>query len=363
MSTADTAHGPTVVEAVVGNPSARAAAAPAVAYALFTSPTASNLDCLTIDVLSGTITAKLPVVGPAKDHFALIYGETTRVFPYSMSRGLFYFLDIVQTGASPASPITLYAIDPATGVSTAAVVQGASGFVVSFDYHHETDSVVMSTGARDALSFSFWRVNLDTAAATLLGIVDRGASETASPAYYAPYITAMDANGTSAYRLGFQQVTVASNPGLMVTPLGASAGPATWEQAAVAPNSEFLYSMVRKPGSDSFVSLAPSSAANHTLSVVAWQRGDAQAVVMLDMANAHPPSFFGGTLGYVADYTSSDLYVALVVATAKKSTNDEWSLAFVDYSTGAAGVANIAGLGFDKIGAGGVSVSGIGLKA
>ena len=95
-----------------------------------------------------------------------------------------------------------------------------------------------------------------------------------------------------------------------------SPGPTTWELAASAPSSEFLYSMVRRPGTDSFVSLAPSSAANHTLSVVAWARGDTNAAVLLDMANAHPPAFFGMTLGYVADFTSSDLYVALVVATA-----------------------------------------------
>jgi len=342
-----------------------AAAVEATAYALFTSPSVANLDCLTIDVATGNITSKVPVSGPAKDYFAKLYGEITRVYPYSPSRNKFFFLDIVQTGATPSSPITLYSIDPATGASTSAVVSGVAGFVVSFDYHPESDRVVVAVGAREDVSFSFLTVDVDTAVASLLGTVDRGASEAASPAFYAPYITVMAQNGTSAYRLGYQQVSEAVGPGLGATPL--AGGVATWEAVPSAPGLGFLYSMVRKPGTDAFVSLAPSSATNHTLSVVSWARGDASAAVLLDMANAHPPQMIGtGVLGYVADATSKSLYAALVVQPAKGSLfgeGDQWVLAFVEYDSGATGHVVIDGQGFAKLGAETVGVSGLGIKA
>lgn len=107
------------------------------AYALFTAgglnPKA-DLNCLTIDVASGAITDLLPVKGPAADYFAKIYGESTRIYPFDPKTGQFHFLDILQTGASKSSPITLYSIDPTTGISTTKVVRGASGNVVSFVY-------------------------------------------------------------------------------------------------------------------------------------------------------------------------------------------------------------------------------------
>ena len=92
--------------------------------------------------------------------------------------------------------------------------------------------------------------------------------------------------------------------------------------------------------------MAPSAAADHTLSVVAWERrGDGAAPetppeVLLDVANAHPPKALGdGNLGYVADAVSGDgdAYVALAVQVDERKpfgAMDRWEIICV---TGLAG--------------------------
>ena len=80
----------------------------------------------------------------------------------------FFFLDIVQQTASPKSAITLYGINPATGGSTATVVKGAAGFVMSFEYHAESGKMVMAVGTRSDASSSFYTVDLDTVSVVVL---------------------------------------------------------------------------------------------------------------------------------------------------------------------------------------------------
>ena len=72
------------------------------------------------------------------------------------------------TSASPKSAITLYGINPATGGSTATVVKGAAGFVMSFEYHAESGKMVMAVGTRSDASSSFYTVDLDTVSAVVL---------------------------------------------------------------------------------------------------------------------------------------------------------------------------------------------------
>lgn len=81
--------------------------------------------------------------------------------------------------------------------------------MASFAYHPETDKLIVAVGgSKTASSFAFYSVDLDTSVATLINDdVARGDSEASSPAYYSPYISSVDLNGTSVYRLGYQEVT------------------------------------------------------------------------------------------------------------------------------------------------------------
>jgi len=349
--------------------------------ALFSSPQLANLDCVSIDAQSGIVQSFQPVTGPAASYFNSLYSSETRVYPHRSARNTFVFADIVQSGATADSPITLYTIDADTCASTALNVTGASGFVVSFAYHPESDTMMLTTGAKDATEFNFYSVDLDTAAATHVALVPRGETEASSPAYYAPYLSALDLNGTSALRLGYQEVSAGAGPGLGVTPLTAAAGAeATWEQVPTVPNQEALfYSLTRPKGGNSFVSLSPAVAAGHSLSVVAWARNSSSTSggsapvssssaprVLLDLSNAHPPGgALEGVLGYVADVATADWYAALVVAQEPGTygRRDTWALATVNLSNESTGYVklNPGSTKFDPLGAEIVSVSGIGI--
>jgi hypothetical protein len=231
--------------------------------------------------------ALLPHPEQAAAYFAKFYGEETRVFPFDSTRGKFFFLDIVQETASPTSPITLYGINPATGQSSALVVKGATGFVMSFAYHPESAQMVMATGTRDSAAFTFYTVALDTAEATMMAAVPRGSTE-AYPGFYSPYMSAVAANGTSVFRLGYKEVVTGETPGLGTTAITAAAE-ASWNSVPTAAGEEFFYSLVRQSGGDTFLSLAPSTSFNHTLSVVEWSAGSDSARVLLNIPDAHPP--------------------------------------------------------------------------
>ena len=121
-------------------------------YALFSSSTGSDKNCVTIDGWTGEITSKVPVSGPAKGYFDKLYGGATRVYPFSQTRQKFYFVDVVpRTGATAESPITLFSVDPITCGSTAATVTGgASGPVLGFQIHAESDRMVRANATAPA---------------------------------------------------------------------------------------------------------------------------------------------------------------------------------------------------------------------
>lgn len=351
-------------------------ALPATVYALFTSgdPLAatSDLQALTIDVASGNITQNVALTGPAAAYDAKLYGEQTRVFPYAHALNKFFWFDIKQQGATSTTPITLYLVDPADGSSTSATVSGgAQGNVIGFAYHTESGAAVLTTGARDGHTFSFYTVDLNTAASTPLGgaagSVARGANET-DPGYYSGYISALGLNITTTYRLGYESVTQGMGPGLGVTDLGAAAAAASrtsWNTVPSASKHEFFYSLSRKQGGDTFLSLAPSDSLDHTLAVVEWTvAGDAR--VVLDVPDAHPPEDKRtGILGYVAADTTGSQYVAMAIKempSVLPGRNNQWEILGVDLETATGRSVAIAGKGFDILGAETVSVSGVGIK-
>ena len=71
--------------------------------------------------------------------------------------------------------------------------------------------------------FNFYSLDTDTAVATPLGSVARGAGE-ASPSYYAGYHREVSADGKLFYRLGYKLVTQQQEQGISITTVAGSAG-------------------------------------------------------------------------------------------------------------------------------------------
>ncbi len=109
------------------------------------------------------------------------------------------------------------------------------------------------------------------------------------------------------------------------------------------------------------MSLAPSTASNHSFSVIEWARGG-EARIVLSLPNAHPPGGALGVLGYVADAVNQDVYVALVVHKALSLTGDSWEIVLLDRTSGIGGAIPLLGSNFNPLGAETISVSGVGIK-
>jgi hypothetical protein len=306
------------------------------------------------------------VSGPVKAYDAKLYGESTRVFPFDEKRGRFFFFDIDEVTAKATSPITMYTIDPATGESTSSVVSGVTGPVRSFDYHSETGTSLLAVGNRTSSTFSTYSVNLATAVATKVAShIERGASESASAAFYGAYISNIASNGSALYRLGYKSVSTGQQPGLGTTFLDSRKS--VWRNVPNVAGEDFYYSLSRMNGSDTFVSLAPSASLNHTLAVYSWSATDATATLLLDVPDAHPPSSSGtGILGYVADTVAAgtNTYAALVVKknpSVLPGAKDKWEVITVDLDQATGQSREISGKGFEILGAETVSISGIGI--
>ena len=346
-------------------------ALPATVYALFTSSSLAanaDLNALTIDVATGAITKNVKLTGPAAAWDAKTYGEQTRVFPFAHAANKFFWFDVKAQPSSATTPIMLYLANPADGSSSAATVTGAQGNVIGMGYHVESGKAVLTTGAKDGSAFRFYSVDLTTAAATPLGVdgtVSRGTGES-DPAFYSGYVSAVGEQITTAYRLGYEVVTQGTGPGLGVTDLSAtSANATTWASVPTASKHEFFYSLSRKQGGATFLSLAPSDALNHTLAVVEWTAaGDAR--VVLDVPDAHPPEDKRtGILGYVAADTVASAWVGLVIKenpSVLPGRKNQWEILGVDLDSATGGSMPIVGKGFDLLGAETISVSGVGIK-
>lgn len=77
---------------------------------------------------------------------------------------------------------------------------------MSYVYHAESAALIFATGFREDSQFSFYSLDLDTAKATFISTEQRGTSESSSPAYYSPYMTAVALSGKAVLRLGYKQV-------------------------------------------------------------------------------------------------------------------------------------------------------------
>merc|ERR1711865_1128435 len=133
---------------------------------------------------------------------------------------------------------------------------------------------------------------------------------------------------------------------------------------------DFFFSLTRRNGSDDFISLAPSAAAGHTMSVVSWPlpggggSGDAPDVIF-DVPNGHQPGDpkLVGNLGYVADTVQGDNYVAMLVKMdAQSRVLDKWELVSVDLKAKTGASNPLTGQNFDILGAETISVTGVGIK-
>ena len=127
---------------------------------------------------------------------------------------------------------------------------------------------------------------------------------------------------------------------------------------------EFYYSLVRPGGGDSFISLAPSAAFNHTFAVVEWTTGST-ATVIANIADAHPPETRQtGILGYVADDANAQNYVAMTVRanpSVLPGLKDRWEVVVVDRVAKTGASVPISGHNFDPLGAETISCSGVGI--
>eukprot|EP00756_Hemistasia_phaeocysticola_P001096 Hpha_TRINITY_DN10793_c0_g2::TRINITY_DN10793_c0_g2_i1::g.43525::m.43525 len=262
------------------------------AYALFTTQT--GLQALSIEILTGAV-SKVKVSGPVQTYYDQFYGGSLRILPWDAKGARFVWAD--QDIAQGAKTVTVYTVDPKTGVSTSKAVSGVLSYPVGFAWDAALGSLVV--GTQTATEAELWKVDPDTGAAVSLGKVDRGADES-SATYYAAYITASD-NGV-VYRVGNKAVTTAASPGL--EQFAASTKASTW---STIPLSGVPASTTAVPGGG-FASLAVGSSGS--FEAVSWGV-NGSAKVLGQFANAHAPSFAGGPLGYTASSTGNGLFGAL----------------------------------------------------
>mmetsp|Transcript_28096 Transcript_28096/g.45235 ORF Transcript_28096/g.45235 Transcript_28096/m.45235 type:complete len:517 (-) Transcript_28096:123-1673(-) len=346
------------------------------AYALVVSGAAKQtaaLLALTIDTSTGKIARKLPVTGFAAHDPA---GESTREFLWDTKRKLFYYFDANFTangGARPAGGRDTYlvSVDPTTGQAKPMLVEGAKDYPTGYALH-EDGHVRMATEAWDnagksVVGYHFYSVDPEEAKATLLASNVKGSGESGNPEFYAGYHRGVSVDGSSVYRLGYEEVTQMTTQGLGVTTVASGSKATTKWVPEPAQGHDFFLTFDRlgndsalSGGGETFLSLAPStSKRSRSLDVVQWSIEDSNTYeVIASFPNAHPPRATGlGTLGYVATTLSGNSYAALVVEYGMQPMLDRWSIAVVDLSSpknstmhplspwSAAGIWSASGLG------------------
>lgn len=146
-------------------PTTKAGAQNKTIYSLFLE--VSTLRAVAVDVGSGQITANLKVEGYNA------WGEMTRLFAYNPNKNVFYLLEANYTGPdNQAHNVTLYTVDPVSGVATAKRVPGVANFPTGFAYNCAQDKLIAgierlnSSGAQ--IGYEFYAVDVETGAAQLL---------------------------------------------------------------------------------------------------------------------------------------------------------------------------------------------------
>lgn len=329
-----------------------------VAYALFTQEGlfVSSLQSLAIETSSGKVITKSTVTGPVADYYNSLYGESTRLFPWDPAGSQFIFADADYSQAGPNYPLTVYAIDAATGVSTAQSVNGCAGEPLGLAWDAESGKLIV--GTHDDNTASFCSINVDTGAGTPLYSVPRGTQDE-SEGFYSAYISHFSSG--KAHRVGHRNVREGIGAGVAVS----EDSKATWFEASVADSHSSPVSVQKNP-LGGFVSLSPRSGVADfgSLDVITWDT-DGTSKVLATLANASFPTAVGtGPLGYVADAVDESTFAGMTVrwGTAAYTLGDKWQISSTDLATGES-IENVLSPQPSKTGAGGTSLSGFGLPA
>ena len=150
----------------------------------------------------------------------------------------------------------------------------------------------------EILGFDYFSLNPETAEATRLSTISRGATES-DPSFYAGFHRHASVDGQTLYRLGYEMVTEQTGQGLGVISLNEAHANATW-LSEISPLHDYYMTLNRAPAkqggdADVFISLAPRKGVGHDLDVVQWnaEDGGQSAKVIAQLSNAHVPSVTG----------------------------------------------------------------------
>lgn len=351
---------------------------PHIAYALVVGGMSGELTSLHINMTSGAVLRKVPV--PGYNNWEL----ATRDFAWDPKRALFYALDVNFTGSGanrPASgrPIILSKIDPVAGKVDAVAVAGVTDYVTGYAYHEASGRIhaaSRSYGGSDSSSqptgSTFFFVDPDTGKAEVQGTLSLTGKES-DPATYGGYHRGVDAEGQTAFRLGYASVVMQASPGLGRVYSG---GKADWTpMSSVDQEHEWYLGMLTLNGGKSALSVAPVSATGF-LDLVSWDVPDAStgksasSPKVYSLGNVTGPGIgipgHAGTIGYVLDAVreSDTTWAGLVVVPNPipipfPHALDAWGIAKVNYKTGKVSVSKLT----SPILSGGTSISGLGLPS
>eukprot|EP01060_Flectonema_neradi_P015240 TRINITY_DN21903_c0_g1_i1.p1 TRINITY_DN21903_c0_g1~~TRINITY_DN21903_c0_g1_i1.p1 ORF type:complete len:421 (+),score=69.19 TRINITY_DN21903_c0_g1_i1:328-1590(+) len=284
-------------------------------YALFQGGVESRFEVSTINSL-GHVTHKKSVTGPAKTWIDSLYGESTRVFPFDSKNKMFHFLD----GSERTHP-TLFSIS-VNGSSTSTELKSVTGYPLGFAFHAESGVLIFSTLKYS--EYTFYEVEPLSGTTSLIGTSKKGSSEQ-DEGFYAGYISGVALEKSSIFRVGYQTVSSQTGSGMGVTNM--KNGVSVWRNVSVPASDYFYYSVDRMVGSDSYVSLAPTKAGDHSFDVVLWNT--TTSTVIGHAANSHPPSFREGNLGYIATAQLGSTFGGIIVY-HESSEVHLWSLLTAD---------------------------------
>eukprot|EP01116_Phalansterium_solitarium_P021084 TRINITY_DN6437_c0_g1_i1.p1 TRINITY_DN6437_c0_g1~~TRINITY_DN6437_c0_g1_i1.p1 ORF type:complete len:450 (-),score=164.86 TRINITY_DN6437_c0_g1_i1:116-1465(-) len=317
-----------------------------IVYGLYLD-TSEGLAAMQIDVTTGK-RASVAVNGFDT------YGETVRVFAFNTGDNKFYLPQANFLTNTTVTNITLNVVDPVSGWWTAQTITGAVedgvNDVAGFEFNPRTGLMVMSTIVTDdsdnVLGYNFYNVDPTSAEATLINTY-RSDNDT-----YVGWFGALSTDGTTVYRLGYQDVYDSTVFGLGVTNITGPTVTSVWHADLPGVSGLGPYASLNVYG-DGFLSLAPSTRTGD-YSLVKWQL-DGTASVIATFSNAYNVPIFG----YIAEYINveQNYYAALVVRMTEPGTLDRWVLLTVDLTTNKsqeldltpdmlAKLTSVAGLGF-----------------
>eukprot|EP01130_Rhizamoeba_saxonica_P019264 TRINITY_DN9911_c0_g1_i1.p1 TRINITY_DN9911_c0_g1~~TRINITY_DN9911_c0_g1_i1.p1 ORF type:complete len:458 (-),score=96.59 TRINITY_DN9911_c0_g1_i1:43-1416(-) len=323
------------------DPSTGKPAEDSIAYALFEIPDWSGntpMYTMELELASGNRKDQTQITGFDD------WGELTRVFLYDPKKNLFFlpqanFTAPPHSKDDPMRPITLYAVNPKTGVTTSKIIKGATDKVTGYVYNVNTGNIVMATytyknGNKNG--YNFYSLNTDTAVATLKSSIVFGDTDN-----YVGYFHAISDDGNAVYRLGYEDVIHSASPGLGITDISTTTVKTNWINNISTPTGYQWFISLNTYQNGEFISLAPadSELGTNELSVIQWNiHGDTK--VIAELGNAHETPYFGPLAEYMAHDKS--VYAAVVVHNNFLDSNyDRWSLVNVALPSGKTNVMPI----------------------